>query len=162
MSFRIAWFKVHKPLAFYATYFSVKGAEFNLPVILKGKNAIKRRLMEIKGERDVKLKRERTVLEMAYEMILRGYKFYNVDLYKSHSKNFIIQDKGLLIPFITVPNLGEKAAESVIVDRENGPFQSIEELVARTNVNKSNTEVLKELGILKDLPDKNQMSLFGG
>ena len=162
MAFRIAWFKVHKPLAFYATYFSVKGAEFNLPVILKGKNAIKRRLMEIKGERDVKLKRERTVLEMAYEMILRGYKFYNVDLYKSHSKNFIIQDKGLLIPFITVPNLGEKAAESVIVDRENGPFQSIEELVARTNVNKSNTEVLKELGILKDLPDKNQMSLFGG
>jgi DNA polymerase-3 subunit alpha (Gram-positive type) len=162
MAFRIAWFKVHRPLAFYATYFSVKGAEFNLPIILKGKNAIKRRLMEIKGERDVKLKRERTVLEVAYEMILRGFKFYNVDLYKSHSKNFIIQDKGLLIPFITVPNLGEKAAESIIVDRKNGPFQSIEELVARTNVNKSNTEVLKELGILKELPDKNQMSLFGG
>jgi len=162
MAFRIAWFKVHKPLAFYATYFSVKGDEFNLPVILKGKNSIKRRLMEIKGERDIKLKRERTVLEIAYEMILRGYKFYNVDLYKSHSKNFLIQNNGLLIPFITVPNLGEKAAESIIEDRKNGKFQSIEELVARTNVNKSNTEVLKELGILNGLPDKNQMSLFGG
>ncbi|MGM0640360.1 MAG: PolC-type DNA polymerase III [Thermotogota bacterium] len=162
MAFRIAWFKVHKPLAFYATYFSVKGDEFNLPVILKGKNSIKRRLMEIKGERDVKLKKERTVLEVAYEMLLRGFNFINVDLYKSDSKKFIIQGKGLLIPFIKIPNLGEKAAESVIVEREIEPFQSIEELVARTAVNKSNTEILKELGILKGLPDKNQMSLFGG
>lgn len=162
MAFRIAWFKVHKPLAFYATYFSVKGDEFNLHVILKGKNSIKRRLMEIKGEKDVKLKRERTILEVAYEMILRGYKFYNVDLYKSHSKKFLIQNKGLLIPFITIPNLGEKAAESIIKERENSKFQSIEELISRTNVNKSNTEVLKELGILKELPDKNQISLFGG
>lgn len=162
MAFRIAWFKVHKPLAFYATYFSVKGDEFNLPVILKGKNAIKRRLMEIKNERDFKLKKERTVLEIAYEMMMRGFNFINVDLYKSDSKKFIIQGKGLLIPFIKIPNLGEKASESVIVEREKGEFQSVEELISRTAINKSNTETLKELGILRGLPDKNQMSLFGG
>jgi DNA polymerase-3 subunit alpha (Gram-positive type) len=163
MAFRIAWFKVHKPLAFYATYFSVKGDEFNLEVIIKGKDSIKRRLMELRSmELDVKKKNERTVLEIALEMLLRGFSFKNVDLYRSDSKKFLIDGKSLIIPFIKIPNLGEKAAKSVIVARNKGEFQSIEELISRTGVNKSNIETLKDMKILDGLPDKNQMSLFGG
>ena len=163
MAVRIAWFKVHKPLAFYATYFSVKGDEFNLSVIIKGKNAIKKRLMELKTmELDVKKKSEKTVLEIALEMLLRNFEFKNVDLNKSDSKKFLIVDNGLLIPFLKIPQLGEKAAKSIIVERQKKPFNSIQNLLSRTGLNKTNIETLKELGILKGLPETNQMSLFGG
>lgn len=163
MAFRIAYFKVHYPLAFYATYFSIKGDEFNLAVITRGKEAIKQRITEIKsGDMDVRKKSEKAALELALEMLLRGYTFKNVDLYRSDSKKFIIEDKSLLVPFIKIPNLGEKAAESVIRAREENDFKSMEELMNRTNLNKTNIETLKELNILKGLPEKNQMSLFGG
>ncbi|UYP00317.1 hypothetical protein OF820_01225 [Oceanotoga sp. DSM 15011] len=95
-------------------------------------------------------------------MLLRGFSFKNVDLYRSDSKKFLIDGKSLIIPFIKIPNLGEKAAKSVIVARNKGEFQSIEELISRTGVNKSNIETLKDMKILDGLPDKNQMSLFGG
>ncbi|KAF2955646.1 PolC-type DNA polymerase III [Marinitoga sp. 38H-ov] len=164
MAFRIAYFKVHYPLAFYATYFSVKGDEFNTEIILKGKNAIRSRIFELKSLKslDVKEKNELTVLEIAYEMILRGFGFLPPDIYKSDAKNFIIEGKNLRIPFIKVPNLGEKAAISILEARKEKEFLSIEDLLNRTGINKTTIETFRKLGMLKGLPEKNQVNLFEG
>ncbi|MDK2812266.1 MAG: polymerase subunit alpha, Gram-positive type, partial [Petrotoga sp.] len=162
MAFRIAWFKVHYPLAFYSTYFTVKGDEFNLKVIFSGREAIKKRIFELRNmDLDVRKKNEMVVLELALEMMLRGYDFKMVDLYKSDSKKFLIDGNSLVVPFIKVPNLGEKAAENIIKSRESG-FKSIEDFAAKSGCNKTNVETLRELGVLKDLPETNQMSLFKG
>lgn len=162
MAFRIAWFKVHYPLAFYSTYFTVKGDEFNLKVIFSGREAIKRRIFELRNmDLDVRKKNEMVVLELALEMMLRGFNFTMVDLYKSDSKKFLIDGNSLIVPFIKVPNLGEKAAENIIKSRENG-FKSIEDFAAKSGCNKTNVETLRELGVLKNLPETNQMSLFKG
>ena len=161
MAFRIAWFKVYYPLTFYATYFTVKGDEFNLKVIFSGKEAIKKRIYELRtNDLDVRRKNEMTVLELALEMMMRGFKFKMVDLYKSDSKRFIIEENSLLVPFIKIPNLGEKAAERIVKTREEG-FKSIEDFIAKTGCNKTNIESLKALEVLKDLPETNQISLFG-
>ncbi|SHE27517.1 DNA polymerase-3 subunit alpha [Marinitoga hydrogenitolerans DSM 16785] len=163
MAFRIAYFKVHYPLAFYATYFSVKGDEFNTEIILKGKNAIRNRIFDLKSRSlDVKEKNELTVLEIAYEMILRGFGFLPPDIYKADAKNFIIEGNNLRIPFIKVPNLGEKAAISIVKAREEKEFLSIEDLLNRTGINKTTVETFKKMGILKGLPEKNQVNLFEG
>jgi DNA polymerase-3 subunit alpha (Gram-positive type) len=162
MAFRIAWFKVHYPLAFYSTYFTVKGDEFNLKVIFSGRDAIKKRIFELRNmDLDVRKKNEMVVLELALEMMLRGYNFKMVDLNKSDSKKFLIDGNSLVVPFIKVPNLGEKAAENIIKSRESG-FKSIEDFAAKSGCNRTNVETLRELGVLKDLPETNQMSLFKG
>ncbi|KLO21336.1 DNA polymerase III [Marinitoga sp. 1197] len=163
MAFRIAYFKVHYPLAFYATYFSVKGDEFNTEIILKGKNAIRSKIFDLKSRSlDVKEKNELTVLELAYEMILRGFGFLAPDIYKSDAKNFIIEEKKLRIPFIKVPNLGEKAAVSIVKARKEKSFLSVEDLLKRTGINKTTIETFRKLGMLKGLPERNQVNLFEG
>lgn len=162
MAFRIAYFKVHHPLAFYATFFSVKGDEFNLAVILKGKEAMRSRITFIRSqEQDPKKKNEAVVLESAIEMVLRGFSFLNVDLYKSDSFSFTLEGQSLRVPFIAIPNLGQKAVEKIVTARKDGEFRSIEDLVQRTSINKTNVETLKEMGVLKGMPDSNQMGLFG-
>lgn len=162
MAFRIAWYKVYYPLAFYATYFTIKGDEFNLKVIFSGKEAIKKRIYELRmSDLDVKKKSEMTNLELVLEMMLRGFSFKMVDLYKSESKEFLIVDNSLLVPFTKIPNLGEKAAEKIIRSRSE-EFKSIEDFVSKTGCNKTNVQTLKELGVLRDLPETNQISLFGG
>jgi len=162
MAFRIAYFKVHHPLAFYATFFSVKGDEFNLAVVLKGKEAMRSRITFIRSqEQDPKKKNEAVVLELAIEMVLRGFSFLTVDLYKSDSFNFTLEGQSLRVPFIAIPNLGQKAVEKIVAARKDGEFRSIEDLVQRTSINKTNVETLKEMGVLKGMPDSNQMGLFG-
>lgn len=162
MAFRIAWYKVYYPLAFYATYFTIKGDEFNLKVIFSGKEAIKKRIYELRmSDLDVKKKSEMTNLELVLEMMLRGFSFKMVDLYKSDAKEFLIVDNSLLVPFTKIPNLGEKAAEKIIRSRSE-EFKSIEDFVSKTGCNKTNVQTLKELGVLRDLPETNQISLFGG
>ncbi|WGS64167.1 PolC-type DNA polymerase III [Marinitoga aeolica] len=164
MAFRIAYFKVHYPLAFYATYFSVKGDEFNTEIILKGRNSIRARIFDLKSLKslDVKEKNELTVLELAYEMLLRGFGFLPPDIYKSDAKNFIIENNKLRIPFIKVPNLGEKAAISIVKARQEKEFLSVEDLLKRTGINKTTVETFRKLGMLKGLPEKNQVNLFEG
>ncbi|MFY9126842.1 MAG: PolC-type DNA polymerase III, partial [Defluviitoga tunisiensis] len=162
MAFRIAWYKVYYPLAFYATYFTIKGDEFNLKVIFSGKEAIKKRIYELRmSDLDVRKKSEMTNLELVLEMMLRGFTFKMVDLYKSDAKEFLIVDNSLLVPFTKIPNLGEKAAEKIIRSRDE-EFKSIEDFVSKTGCNKTNVQTLKELGVLRDLPETNQISLFGG
>ncbi|QAV33512.1 DNA polymerase-3 subunit alpha [Fervidobacterium changbaicum] len=162
MAFRIAYFKVHYPLAFYAAFFSTKGDEFDAELILKGKEAIKRRLMELNNnpKKDVKEKNEEKVLEAALEMLLRGFGFKKPDLKKSHHSRFIIDGKDLLIPFNKIHGIGDNVAKSIVQQREIKMFTSVEDLMSRAKVTKAQVEVLKRLGVLDGLPETDQASLF--
>ena len=118
MAFRIAWFKVHQPLAFYAAYFyrrSQKGG-FDAAVMTRGIEAVKQKLQQIKEDEDATAKDEDllTTLEVCYEFYLRGFTFAPIDLYRSHATKFLIEDGRLLPPFVSVSGLGETAAWDIM------------------------------------------------
>ncbi|MCD6450681.1 MAG: PolC-type DNA polymerase III, partial [Thermotogaceae bacterium] len=162
MAFRIAYFKVHYPLAFYSVYFSIKGDEFNLDAILGGKERIKSRLAQLRAssDKDIQEKNEETVLEIALEMMLRGYDFLPPDIEKSHATRFLIEGNKLRVPFNKLPGLGDSVAESIVEAREEKVFSSIEDLVKRTKVNKAHIEIMKKYNVLEGLPETSQFSLF--
>lgn len=163
MSFRIAYFKVYYPEAFYATYFTIKASDFDADLVVKGKEVVREKINELeKKSKDMttKEKNQLTVLEVVLEMYCRGFKFHNVDLYKSHSDKFIILDGKILPPLKSLEGLGENVARKIAEEREVSKFISIEDLVNRGGVNKTVLEVLKAHGCLQDLPLSNQISLF--
>lgn len=163
MSFRIAYFKVHYPEAFYATYFTTKAEDFDADFILRGEDAVRGRIKELEArgnELSTKEKNLVTVLEVALEMLCRGIKLLPVDLYRSDSDRFIIVDNMLLPPLKGLDGVGQNAAKSIMEARKNGEFMSIEDLRNRTKITKTVIENLVNHGCLKDLPDTNQLSLF--
>jgi len=164
MAFRIAWFKVHKPLAFYAAYFSIRADLFNAETMIYGIERVEDKIRELEAlpKMNAREKSELTIYEVVYEYYLRGYSFSNVDIEKSHSTEFIVceEENKLIPPFNTIAHLGDTAAESVVAEREKGKFESIEELLARTSLNSTNVEDMKKLGILNDLPDSSQITFF--
>jgi len=162
MAFRIAFYKVHYPLAFYASYFTVRAQDFD-EVITAGADAICRRLDEIEEmgqEASAKDRNLIPVLEVALEMWVRGFRFFPVDLYRSHASRFEIVPGGLLIPFSALPGVGLAAANNLMEGRSGGPFTSLEDLQRRGRVNKAVIDILDRAGCLKDLPSTDQMSLF--
>lgn len=165
MALRVAYFKVHMPIYFYASYFSVRARDFDLQAMCKGKEAVKAAIKEInhKGH-DATNKEKMTLieLEIANEMLERGFHFKMVDLERSDAKNFLIDEdeKTLIAPFRAVPALGEKAAEQVVRARAEQPFLSKEDLAKRGGVSKTVIEYLDANNVLKGLPDENQLSLF--
>uniref|UniRef100_A0A7C4VU45 DNA polymerase III PolC-type n=1 Tax=Fervidobacterium thailandense TaxID=1008305 RepID=A0A7C4VU45_9BACT len=162
MAFRIAYFKVHYPLAFYAAFFSTKGDEFDAEFILKGKEAIKRRLNELAAnvKKDVKEKNEEKVLQAALEMMLRGFGFKRPDLRRSDATRFIIDGKDLIIPFNKIRGIGENVARAIVEKRKEKLFTSVEDLANRAKVTKAQIEVLRRLGVLDGLPETDQATLF--
>jgi len=163
MGFRVAYFNLYHPLAFYSTYFSIKGGELNIPLICSGPEKLIYSLKnpEAPGEKSKKkLDDEKVVNEIALEMELRGFHFLPVDILKSDAFDFTIEGKGLRIPLCRVPGLGIKAAESVIKAKETSPFISIEDLSRRTGLTNTIIGVLKEMGSLGNLSDNSQISLF--
>lgn len=163
MAVRIAYFKVHHPLFFYATYFTVRADDFDLTAMVNGREAVKAQMKEInsKGmEASTKEKNLLTVLEIANEMLARGYHFKKVDLYKSSADEFIIDGDALIPPFNAVPSLGTNVAKQIVAARENGEFLSKEDLQQRGKVSKTIIQYLDDQGCLEGLPDQNQLSLF--
>ncbi len=165
MAYRIAYCKVHYPLAYYCAYFSIRADEFDAQEISKGKNHIKDRIDELtklSGERKLELLEEGTlaVMQLAYEMILRGFTFEKVDLYKSDAEKFIMLKNSLLPPLQSLAGLGEIAAKNIVKARQEGKFSSIEDLRVRAGINKTNIAVLQEHGCLKGMSESNQTSLF--
>lgn len=162
MAFRIAWFKVHFPGDFYAAYFSSRGGEFNADEIVKGDSNVVSLIknLESKPKLDVKEKDKLTMLQVAHEMFLRGFSVLPVDLYRSHVSKFIMQDKKLLPPLLSLHGLGEVAANNIASARLISNFMSIEDLKNRTGINKANIETLRNHGCLNGLPLSNQLSLF--
>jgi len=165
MAIRIAYFKVYYPIYYYATYFSVRADEFDVKVMNAGAPTIRKKIDEI-NEKGVsaspKEKGLLTVLEIALEMVERGFSFNNLDLYQSDASKFLVDDdkKSLVPPLSAIPGIGVNAAKNIVEARKDGEFLSIEDLQSRTRVSKPVIEILEEHGTLKDLPDTNQLSLF--
>jgi DNA polymerase III subunit alpha, Gram-positive type len=166
MSFRIAYFKVHHPLAFYADYFTNKAFGFDATVACGGLGRVKDRIKLIRSlEKPTnKEQDEASVLDVVEEVYARGFKFLPVDLYQSDSRQFLIHEqegeKKLRPPLISLAGLGETAADFIQEERIKGEFVTVEDLVDRCGVNKNVIEILKEHGCLKAVPDSNQATLF--
>ena len=164
-AFRIAYFKVHYPAEYYASYFSTRFDDFDLEVMIKGYDAIKAKMTEILAKGFDASNKETAVLEtlkLALEATARGFKFGNIDIEKSQAKNYVIADDGitLISPFRTLDGLGDSVANQIIKEREEKPFYSIEDFANRGKVNASTMEKLRSLGIFGNLPESSQLSLF--
>jgi len=162
-SFRIGYFKVHFPYAFYAAIFSVKSEDFDYVMMCGGIDRVKEnidRINELGMDASSKDKNTMTILELVFEMYVRGFKFVKMDLYKSEATKFQITENGLLPPLCTIQGLGAGAALNIVNERKNGEFFTIEEFRVRTKVSKTVIKLLKESGIFDGIPDTNQMSLF--
>ncbi|MDT9023959.1 MULTISPECIES: PolC-type DNA polymerase III [Rossellomorea] len=163
MAVRIAYFKVHHALLYYAAYFTVRAEDFDIEAMVRGSQAVRAKIEEInsKGlDASPKEKNTLTVLELALEMCERGYKFQKVDLYRSQAAEFVIDGDSLIPPFNSIPGLGTNAAINIVNARQNGEFLSKEDLQQRGRVSKTIIEYLDNHGCLEALPDKNQLSLF--
>ncbi|MGE5629846.1 MAG: PolC-type DNA polymerase III [Caulobacteraceae bacterium] len=163
MSFRVAYYKVYYPAAFYATFFTVKLDDFDADLLVKGKDAVKAKWIEIDrlgNNATTKEKNLMILLEVVYEMYLRGIKLLPVDLYKSDAGKFIVTEEGILPPINALQGVGASAAQSIVNVRQESPFISIDDLRERAKVSKTVVEILKEHGSLKGLPENNQLSLF--
>ncbi|MDQ0427769.1 DNA polymerase-3 subunit alpha (Gram-positive type) [Planomicrobium stackebrandtii] len=163
MAVRIAYFKVHFPVLYYAAYFTVRAEDFDVQAMAKGSHAIRAKIDEInaKGlEASTKEKNLLTVMELTLEMVERGFTFQKVDLYKSSADQFIIDGNSLIPPFNAIPGLGTNAAKSIVAAREHGEFLSKEDLQQRGRVSKTIIEYMDDLGCLEGMPEANQLSLF--
>lgn len=163
MAYRIAYCKVYYPLAFYAAYFSIRGTEFDSELITNGREVLKAHMRNIENkgnEASTKEKNLFTIMELALEMLLRGYDFLKVDLYKSAANRFQIVDNKLLPPLSTIQGLGGSAADSIVKAREHGDFTSKQNLAQRARVSKSVIDKLVEYGAVGELPDTDQITLF--
>jgi len=163
MAFRIAWFKVHHPLAFYSAYFTVRAKAFDAVLMCRGIDIIRAKIDEIvMNPEPTNVEKEMLVtLEVCYEMYLRGIVFGQMDLYRSAATEFLIDGNQLIPPFEAAAGLGELAALDLVRYREGTPFISIEDLQRRCpKVTSAHVEQLKRLGVLAALPDTSQVTLF--
>ena len=163
---RLGWFKIHKPLEFYAAYFSVAPDGFDGQVVAGGKErgrAVMREIDEkIRNKTDnQKDKDTQSALQMVLESMARGIKYMPVHLYKSDSKRFLPEDGKIRMPLNCLPGLGESAAEKIVQAREEGgEFFSKLELQERAKISKAVIEMLEKNGVLEGLSETNQISLF--
>ena len=164
MAFRIAWFKVHIPKAYYSAYFSIRAKQFDSEIMCHGKERVKNKMKEIDlqgNNATVKDKNMYSILELVLEMYERGYEFLPMDLYKSHASKFLVEEGKIRPPLNSIPGLGTVAAEGIAKAREEGKFMSIDDLKIRSKVGNSVTDLLKKYGCLEGMSQSNQMSLFG-
>ena len=162
MSFRVAYYKVHYPLAFYSVYFTVRADKFDIENCMGGADAVLERLNALKAKPKLETADEDQliILEIVYEMNLRGIEFLPIDLYKSKATRFVIEDGRIRPPFNTIAGLGDNAAQRLEQGAAEGPFISREDLVKRTKANTAVIEKLDRLGCLESLPESNQISMF--
>ncbi len=163
-AFRIAWYKVHKPIVYYGTYFSTRFQDFDPEVMTKGYEAIKEKMIEIKGQEKLSNKDESLLetLKLALEATARGIKFKMIDIEKSDGKNFVIdfEENALYMPFCSLEGLGDSVAAKIIEERQIKSFYCIEDFQNRGKVNATTVEKMKLLDIFKGLPETSQLSLF--
>ena len=163
MAFRIAWFKVHQPLAFYATFFSIRAKAFDAEYCCAGMDAVKQKIREIENNKDATDVEQNLLvtLEVCYEFYLRGFHFDTISIYDSDATHFKITENGLLPPFVTVRGLGETAALDTVEKRKGKTFISVEEFATICNkLSKTHIEQLKALGAFAGMADTSQVTLF--
>ena len=160
---RYGWYKVHKPLAYYAAYFTVRGEDFDGATVMKGRDAVKNKMKMIKqkgNEASAKEQTEFATLEIINEMMARGIECLPVDIYKSEAKMFVIEGDKLRLPFMSLAGIGEAAAISLAETGKKGEYLSVEEMTIKTKVSKAVIDTLREVGSLNGLPESSQMTLF--
>ena len=169
MAVRVGYFKIYYPLEFYATFFSVRSKQYDIKTMIKGKDAIIDKIEELRNKSNVlreklspKEQEQLKTLINALEMVQRGYKFANIDLYKSDATKFVVdyERKVLIPPFITIDGLGENNAITVVEAREEREFFSKEDLSRRTKLTSTNIQDLADMGVLDDLNESDQLTLF--
>ena len=162
-AFRIAWFKVHIPKAYYAAYFTIRADAFDSDIMCQGVERVKNKMKEIELAGKAATKKDQDtygVLEIVLEMYERGLNFLPIDLYESDSVKFKVEEDGIRPPLNSIPGLGTVAAQGIQSAREDGEFMSIDDLKIRAKVGKSVIEILTNAGCLKGMSQSNQMSLF--
>ena len=161
MAMRIAYFKVHQPLAFYAAFLSRKADDFDMEVMSRGILA-KQKLEELSKEPklDPKKKNEQAICEIVVEMEARGLELLPVDIYLSDGKKFTIEDNKIRIPLIGINGLGGAVIDAIVKEREEGKFISVEDLKRRTKIQQPVVDKLKNIGAISSLSETNQISLF--
>lgn len=163
MAFRIAWFKVHIPKAYYAAYFSIRAKAFDAEFMIFGKEKVKEKMKEIEtmgnqaGPKDKDMYDD---LELVFEMYERGIKFLPIDLYKSNATKFLVEEEGIRPPINSISGMGTVAAEGIYNAVQEGPFSSIEDVRKRAKIGNAATDLLKKFSCLKGLPESNQLSFF--
>lgn len=164
MAFRIAWFKVHIPLAYYAAYFSIRAKAFDAEFMINGKEVVRQKMKEIEMQGNQAANKDKDMyddLELVLEMYERGYKFLPIDLYKSHATNFLIEDGSIRPPFNSISGMGNVAAEGIYAAAKEGrSFISVDDLKVRAKIGNATLESLERFGCLKGLPKSNQLSFF--
>jgi len=165
MCCRVAWYKVYKPILYYASYFSIRCFDFDIESMIKGYDAIKNKIIELNNKSFDRTNKEDNILDVlhsALEMTARGFKFGNLDLYKSQDQYFIIDEdeKTLMPPFRTIDGLGDIAAKSIYEEAKKHPFISIEDFQNRCKVSSTIVEKMKLLGLFNGMPETSQLTLF--
>ncbi|MDR2514257.1 MAG: PolC-type DNA polymerase III [Christensenellaceae bacterium] len=164
MGFRVAWYKIFEPLAYYASFFTVRATEFDASVMLdspEGLNAQIRRIEKLdRSEITARDERTLTLLEIVREMRARGLAFLPVDLYASSRDEFLIEGGQIRPPLNRLPGVGDAAAVALTRAREDGPFLSVEDLQQRSKVSSAVIDTLRAVGALRGLPETSQVSLF--
>ena len=163
---RLGWYKVHKPIEFYAAYFTVRSEDFDGATALGGREAVRRRMNDLdqrikNREASAKDEGEFDTLQIINEMMARGIQLAGVDLYKSAATSFLVEDGKIRLPFSSLKGVGESAAESLAQARESGgEYISVDDLQSRAKVSTAVIDTLRGVGALKDLPESSQITLF--
>lgn len=163
MACRIAYYKVYYPLAYYATFFTVRAKDFDAELVMKGEDAVKNKMDELYSMGNgisVKDGNLLSVLELVYEMMKRGFSFENVDLYRSKAVEFVISDNSLILPFNSVVGVGDNVSYAIEEEAKKGEFYSKEDFRIRTKATKTVIEALDKIGCFGELGDTNQISFF--
>ncbi len=165
MAFRIAYFKINYPLAYYAAFFSIRASAFNYELMCLGKSRLEHNIAEFKKKKEkneITAKEEDTLKDMrlVMEMYARGFDFMPIDVYRAKANDFQIIDGKIMPSFSSIDGMGDKAAEGIEEAAKDGKFISLEDFKNRTKVSQSVIDSMVEMGILKGLPKQNQMSLF--
>ena len=163
-AFRIAWYKVHMPVYFYASWYSSKATDVDVESMIKGYDSIRQKILDIQAKGYEATNKENGQLEslkVALEATARGIKFLNVDLYKSEATVWLVNsDNEIYPPFNSIDGLGDTVAKKLVEERKIKPFLSMEDVQTRGKVSKTLLDKMEEMGVLKDLPESNQLSLF--
>jgi len=163
-AFRIAWYKVHMPAYYYASWFSTKATDFNIEAMIKGYDSIKEVLIEIENKGFDATNKEAGVaecLKLALEATARGIKISNIDLYKSKGTLFDVEDdKTIIPPFSSIDGLGDVVAKNIEAEAKKHPFISIEDFQTRCKVSSTLIEKMKNMGIFENMPETSQLTLF--
>ena len=167
MAWRIAYCKVYHPLAYYAAYFSIRASAFSYEIMCQGKQHLENVIADYKRRSDSLSKKEQDTMKdmkIVQEMYARGYEFWPLDIFKAHSRNFQIIDGKIMPSLNSIDGMGEKAADSAMEAAKeaakDGGFLSREDFRNRAKVSKTICDLMGELGILGNLPETNQISLF--